>query len=131
MNDVDDLIRHELARDSAEINEFLAPHSGMLGMVLGAFKGSLGPWVWLITIVNMIAAGFMFWTAYHFLYAVGLDDRMYWGIWLIVTVLIGTSLKYWWWMEMNRVSIKREVTRLELAVLSLKGRIGHKLGEAK
>lgn len=124
MNDVDELIRRELAKDSAEIEGLLAPQEGMIGMAMDAFKGSLGRWVWVAAAVNVIAAGFMFWCGYQFFIAANVDARLYWGIWFVVTIVAGTALKYWTWMEMNRTSIHKEIARLELALLSLKGAVG-------
>lgn len=120
MNDVDNLIRRELEKDNAELGDLYGAREGMLGMAFDAFKGSLGPWVWLIAILNVVAAGFMFWCGYHFFVAANLDARMFWGVWLVVVTLIGTALKYWSWMEMNRTSIKKEISRLELALIALK-----------
>lgn len=120
MNDIDELIRRELANDGADLDDFLKPRTGLIAMALDAFKGTMGRWVWLMAVVNIIAAGFMFWCGYEFWIAENIDDRIYWGIWLIVTATIGLAIKYWTWMEMNRTSLHREIERLELAILSLK-----------
>lgn len=129
MNDVDELIKRELARESAELEDLLKPADGMVGMAVDAFKGSMGVWVWLIAAVNLIAAGFMFWCGYQFWVAADVDARMYWGIWFVVTTVIGTALKYWSWMEMNRTSLHKEISRLELAVIALRHTAERKVGE--
>ncbi len=123
MNDLDELIRRELEEEALNFDDVLHPREGAVGMLVDAFKGSMGRWVWLVAAVNFIAAGFMFWCGYRFWVAPDIDARMFWGIWFVVTVVVGTALKYWSWMEMNRTSIKKEISRLELALLALKNAV--------
>lgn len=129
MNDLDELIRRELDGEALGLDDLLHPREGAVGMLVDAFQGSMGRWVWLVAVVNLVAGGLMFWCGYQFLEAPDIDARMFWGIWLVVTVIMGTALKYWSWMEMNRTSIKREISRLELALLALKNTVAKSSGE--
>lgn len=119
MNNIDDLIKHELEKETSEVDELLAREGGLPDMVAAAFKGSLRRWVWLMGFVTLVFTGLLVWTGYEFYMATTVDDRVFWGVWFIVNLVVQSSLKKWSWMEMNRASTMREIKRLELAIVSL------------
>ncbi|MEX0297832.1 MAG: DUF6768 family protein [Kordiimonas sp.] len=120
MNDIDDLIKRELEKETSEIDELMVREGGLPDMVSAAFKGSMRRWVWLMSVVTLVFTALLVWCGYEFYIAQSVDDRVFWGVWFIVTAIVQTSLKKWSWMEMNRSSTMREVKRLELAIVSLK-----------
>ncbi|WP_262690248.1 DUF6768 family protein [Kordiimonas aestuarii] len=119
MNNLDERIREELERETDEIDELLASEDGLPDMVAAAFTGGLRRWMWLTGFITLVVTGFMVWCGYRFYVAAGLDDRVFWGIWFIVTLNAQVALKQWQWLEMNRSSMMREIKRLELVVAKL------------
>lgn len=119
MSDIDDLIKQELQKETAEIDDLLTREDGLPDMLAGAFKGSMRRWMWLMSIVTLAFTGLLFWCGYNFYVAVTADDRIFWGVWFIFMAIVQSSLKKWSWMEMNRASTMREIKRLELAIVSL------------
>lgn len=119
MSDLDKRIKAELDKDTAAIDELLASDGGMPDMVAAAFKGSMRRWVWVTTIVTLLTFGLMVWCGFKFYNAPSVDERMFWGVWFMVSGIAQMALKQWQWMEMNRASLMREMKRLELAVATL------------
>tara|TARA_R110002096_G_scaffold33980_10_gene97477 strand:+ start:301 stop:678 length:378 start_codon:yes stop_codon:yes gene_type:complete len=125
MNDIDDLIKQELEKETSEIDDLLAREGGLPDMVAGAFKGSMRRWMWLMSVVTLAFTGLLLWSGYNFYVASAIDDRIFWGVWFIIMLIVQSSLKKWSWMEMNRASTMREIKRLELAIVSLTRQIRH------
>jgi len=119
MNSLDEKIKQELERETAEIDELLANEGGMPDMVSAAFKGSLRHWVWLTTVFILIFTGLMFWSGYGFFVAETTDDRVFWGFCMLISGMPQMALKQWQWAEMNRATMMREIKRLEIAVAKL------------
>ncbi len=122
MSQLDEKIRQELENETAVIDELLASEGGLPDMVAAAFKGGMRRWIWLTSIITLIATVLMFWTGYEFYMAELVDDRIFWGIWFIASAMAQIALKTWQWMEMNRANLMREIKRLELAVATLAAR---------
>ncbi|WP_262695913.1 DUF6768 family protein [Kordiimonas aquimaris] len=120
MSDIDSRIKAELEKDTAAIDALLeGDDGGMPDMVAAAFKGSMRRWVWVTSVVTVIATAVMVWCGFEFYSAENSDMRIFWGVWFIASAMAQVALKQWQWMEMNRASLMREIKRLELAVAVL------------
>lgn len=119
MSDIDDKIKRELEGEASAIDELLASEGGLPDMVAVAFKGGMRRWLWLTGFFTLVFTALMAWCFYEFFVAVNIDDRIFWGICFIASMMPQVALKEWQWMEMNRASLMREVKRLELAVAAL------------
>ncbi|MEX0741013.1 MAG: DUF6768 family protein [Pseudohongiella sp.] len=117
---IDEKIRHELRNDSADLDALLTDQQGMFAMVGNTFKGGLGRWMVLVFIVILLVTAAMLWCGYEFVVADTLDARIYWGVWFIVTLMAQVAMKQWSWMEARRISVLREIKRVEIAVDRLK-----------
>ena len=115
---IDQKIRESLETQAQSDEEILVPDRGLFGMLANAFNGSMRRWVWLSNILAILIIVPMLWSAWEFFTAQVIDDRLYWGVCLIVTGLAQAMLKMWIFQEMNRTSIMREIKRLELALQS-------------
>ncbi len=113
---IDDKIKRELEDEARHLDPLLIHPQGMVEMGIGAFKGGLGRWIVLIGIITLLVTIAMVWCGYQFVIATSVDDRVFWGVWLIVSLSAQIALKQWTWMEARRVSILREVKRVEVAV---------------
>lgn len=119
MSDIDNRIKAELEKDTAAIDALLAEDGGMPDMVAAAFKGSMRRWVWVTSVVTVLATAVMVWCGFEFYNAETPDTRIFWGVWFIASAMAQVAMKQWQWMEMNRASLMREIKRLELAVAKL------------
>lgn len=113
---IDDQIRKSLEQQAASENEILLPERGLFGMLRNAFSGSMRRWVWLTNFMAIAASVFVIWSGFAFFTADGGDQRVFWGVCLIISLQAQGLLKMWIFQEMNRVSLAREIKRLELLV---------------
>ncbi len=116
---LDDRIKRELEGEAEKLDEILNDTQGMFDLAVIPFRGGLGKWMILVTVIALIVSGFMVWSGYKFWIADSIDKRVFWGVWLVVTLTIQIGLKQWAWMETNRCSLLREVKRVEIAVAKL------------
>ncbi|MBX9746285.1 MAG: hypothetical protein K2X34_05255 [Hyphomonadaceae bacterium] len=121
MTNLDNAIRDALSKEDAE---FLArfEDEGPINEALGTFKGSWG-------LMNIFAALLTFASFGFFVYAMlqilNTDDvrlTVLWSASAIVSALFVAMLKMYFWMEMNKNVVLREVKRLELQVARLASR---------
>ncbi|MBL4827396.1 MAG: hypothetical protein JKY66_06735 [Spongiibacteraceae bacterium] len=119
---LDDEIKREL-KDEAEKIDKLLDTQGMFDLVVKSYKGGLGRWMMLVSAVILIVSGFMIWTCYNFVVANNIDERLFWGIWFIATLIAQVGMKQWVWLEINRNSLLREVKRVEVALAILSSKI--------
>ena len=117
--DIDQRIKHELDKDAADIDRILAEDKGMFVMMARAFKGNMRVWVTLITIASFAVTGLMIWCGYRFFHAPAIDSQLFWGVAFLTTFITLAFYKFWFFMEVNRGSIMRELKRLELEVARL------------
>mgnify|MGYP000011732729 CR=1 FL=1 len=116
MTSLDERIKAELESEAKEIDAMVAEEEGLPGMLANSFKGGMRRWVWLINVVTFAVTMVMFWTIYEFWFAEGLDNQVFWGVWVLLTALMQSMMKMWMFNEMNRQSIIREMKRIELAL---------------
>lgn len=120
---IDDRIKQELESEAEEIDQILNEKQGMLEMASGVFKSGLRRWVFIVGVCTLIVSGFMVWAAYEFFMATNIDERVFAGVCLVVTLCMQVALKQWTWMEMNRTSLLREIKRLEISVVKLSSKL--------
>lgn len=114
---IDKKIKEELESEAANIDQVLAHQEGIFSMLTNAYKGALGGWVILVTIITLAVSSIIVWAGYEFFFVESLlEHKLHWGVVLIISLIIQISLKMWTFMEMNRMSTLRELKRLELAI---------------
>lgn len=119
-NDVDTLIREALSQEEAEFFDRLGEPS-VPEMLSDAFRGRhwwLNVLGGLLTLAAVIAT---FYCAVRFFGTVDLGERLGWGIGIVSGLVFTMALKVWYWLEMQRNSLTREIKRLELQVAHLGG----------
>lgn len=113
---IDDRIQKELMNEASDIDDLLVDRQGIVGLGMDAFRGGLRRWVVLITVIIVLVSALMVWCGYRFYIAQTVDDRVFWGVWLVVSLIAQVGFKQWTWMEARRVAMLREVKRVEIAV---------------
>ena len=114
MSDFDKDIRAALNAEERELYDKLDADMTLDGMMLAPFKTRLKRWTIFAFIQAFVFAMLGFWCGYEFFTASSIDDRVFWGVWTLLAALATSMLKIWFWMEMQRLSVVREIRRVEL-----------------
>ncbi len=123
MNVLDDKIREALQKEDAELFEDVGGEPSIYEMLMETFRGRHR---WLVFLT-------MFWTivfmvlgvlsVVRFFRADEVRDMLMWAA-ASAFLLSGVSMmKVWYWMELNKNSVTREIKRLELQIARLAGRL--------
>lgn len=123
MNELDRKIREALQKEDAELYEDFAVEPSIFEIVMETFRGKQR-WMGFL---------FMFWTtvflvltvlsAIRFFRAEETREMLIWATASVLFILGISMMKIWFWMEMNKNSITREIKRLELQIARLASRI--------
>jgi hypothetical protein len=119
MNDLDQAIRQSLSAEDAALLDRLGADQALHRQVLATFEGHLG-WVnavgWIVGLV-LFGAGCLL--AWQFVQAKELPDMLRWGA-ASAFAFAGLALvKLWFYLELQKNGVIREIKRLELQVASL------------
>lgn len=119
-NSVDTIIREALSAEEARFYDSLGELS-VQEMLVSVFKGKRR---WLAVLAMIYIFVFFVvavWAAFSFFDSESTKDLLMWlGIFLFSMQAVGL-LKMWYYMEMNRNQVVREIKRLELQVTHLMG----------
>jgi uncharacterized membrane protein YciS (DUF1049 family) len=123
MMEIDDLIRQALSEEDARwFNELDEP--SLREMVVDSFRGRLR---WYVIVVYVSTAVLLFlagYTLFQVFRAAELRGTVLYGIGFLFCSLIIAMLKIWYWMELNRNAMTREMKRVELQLARLSSRWG-------
>ncbi|WP_135211055.1 DUF6768 family protein [Vitreimonas flagellata] len=121
MTNLDQAIRQAL---SAEDAAFLArfENETPFGEVLGTFRGQWGALNVFAAIVTFALFGVFVWCAWNAFSVADLRDVVLWVGGALLSMLGVAMLKIYFWMDMHKNMILREVKRLELQVARLSAR---------
>jgi hypothetical protein len=123
MNTVDDRIRQALRAEDDELLKDLN-EPGVLAQTLTTMR--VAP-RWTIAFVFVWTLAFMVaavWFAVKFFSAEEIQHMIAWATGFIGAMLMVMALKIWFWMQMDKYVMLREVKRLELQVARLVERLG-------
>lgn len=121
-NDVDDLIREALrAEDVADLEQLREP--GMPDMAIGVFRGRLRWYGVLFLVIVLVFAVLAAYCGVRFLAAQDVLAAVRWAVEFFVCLIVVLSGKVWYWMQMERYAMTREIKRVELLVAHLAGEL--------
>jgi prolipoprotein diacylglyceryltransferase len=117
-SEVDDLIRDALkAEDVADLERLGEP--GMPDMAIGVFRGRLRWYGALFLVIVLVFAVLAAYCGAQFVGATDTLRAVRWGAWFFVCLVVVLSGKVWYWMQMERYAMTREMKRVELLVAHL------------
>ena len=122
-NKLDKQIREALRAEDAELFDEHSAEPAIHEMIIGVFLGKhklLVAWVFILTLAFM---GFAVFSAIRFFQAEDLTGQLSWASGFFVGLNAMTALKIWFWMEINKNTLTREVKRVELQIARLAKRI--------
>jgi len=118
---LDDRIREELERRSAPAEALQLEQAGLFGMLHRVFTGGLRRWAAYAMALTLVFFGLTVWCGYQVLTVESTDQRIMWALGALFGFHAVSMLKLWFFMEMNRNSVLREIKRVEVALARLGG----------
>jgi len=119
MSDIDEAIRQSLSAEDAALFDRLTADDALHRQVLATFEGRLR-WFniagWIAGVVLFGVACIMAW---RFSQAEELRDMLRWGAAAAFAFTGIALIKVWFWLELQKNDIVREVKRLEVQMASL------------
>lgn len=123
MNDIDDKILEALRVETGESFESYNEELGLFGLVGESFRGAFGWAVKLVFFFVFVFIGLTVYCAINFFHADDIATKLDWMAMGLAAFIVVAILRLWFFMELNRLSTKREVKRLELQVALLANKI--------
>lgn len=123
MNELDKKIREALRKEDAELYKDFDEEPSVFEMLMDTCRGRrrwlnvLGAFQTLVFIALFI------FSAVKFFGAESTRDIVMWAAACILCMTAISMLKIWYFLEMNRNALTREIKRLELQIARLAGRI--------
>jgi hypothetical protein len=113
MKELDELIRATLsAEDAAWFDEW--DEQSLTEKVVQSFRGKSRGLVLLVYIAVTVFFGLMVLAMYRLWTSDSTRDMILWATAFMFFCLATTMLKLWYWMELNRNTVLREIKRVEL-----------------
>lgn len=123
MNELDKKITEALRKEDAELFQDLGEEPGVFEMLFETFRGKHR---WLNVLgaaLTVVFLGLGVASAIAFFRADATRDLIMWASACILCALLVAMLKVWYWMEMQRMVVMREIKRVELQIARLAGRL--------
>jgi hypothetical protein len=121
MTNIDDTIREALRNDAGDAT-FDDHELGMFEMMGETFRSRLRWWAVLVMIYIFAFLAVAIVAAVQFFGAEAVRSQILWATVFIVSTQAIGLLKSWWWNQMDRNALTREIKRLELRIALLQGR---------
>jgi hypothetical protein len=116
MSDIDDKILEALNAEDKVVMDSYGEELGLFDLIRESFRGKLKAVVIPVFLFMLVFAVILVYSAIYFFSTEDIGSKLHWlGIGLTALIVFGL-LRLWYWMELNRLSITREVKRLELQV---------------
>ena len=119
MNDLDQAIRQSLSAEDAALLDRLGADQALHRQVLSTFEGRLRWFNVAGWIAGLVLFGVACVLAWRFVQAEELRDMLRWGAASALAFAGIALIKVWFWLELQKNAIVREVKRLEVQVASL------------
>jgi hypothetical protein len=116
MNDIDQKIQAALRGQSG--GDSLAADPNLAEEVIVAFRGR-NRWLNLLTVTfSLVFTVVLIWAIIGFCEAEAVTAQLRWGGLALLSFLMVSFLKVWFWLEMQSNRLLREIKRVELLLVS-------------
>lgn len=120
MTDLDTRIRAALnAEDAALLDKFAEP--SMPRQIIDSFNGRHRWLVVMVFLMIFVFLGLAVWSAVQFFQVDSLKATIGWAVGFILCMINIGLMKIWYWMELNKNTLTREMKRMELQLARLVG----------
>ena len=117
MSNLDEMIRDALKAEDRDIFETGEP--GMRELMAETFRGKLRLFTFLTWFMVLVFFVLQVVSAVFFFQSDNTDNKLMWATAFLFFGIGVAMLKMWNWMQMDKVSLLREIKRLELQVARL------------
>jgi hypothetical protein len=119
MTKLDQAIRQALSAEDAEFLAKFEKDAPLHEQVLSTFGGTFGAFNVLAALMTIAVVGAMFYCIWQFFGASDARDLIFWAASALMAAIFVAMVKIWFWMELHKNQVLREVKRLELQVARL------------
>ena len=120
MSAIDEKILESWESEEREILEKYGKELGFFGLIAESFRGKMKPIVCAVFLLALIFAVILIYCAVHFFMVEDIGLKLNWmAVGLTALIVIGL-IRLWYFMELNRLSLMREIKKLELQISLLK-----------
>ena len=123
MDEIDAAIRQALAQEDRELLDRLSAEPSIQAQAFAVMRGQNRGLVVLCMVAMTALMVLAVWCAVRFFDAEEVRDMLMFATVFSVALLAGMAIKIWFWMELIKNSVVREVKRLELQVARLSERL--------
>jgi hypothetical protein len=120
MNNLDDDIRTALGNEEAIYD--LEREEGIFRQMAGIFRGKLRWMAICVLIETLVFMALIVLAAIEFFKSDATKWQIFYATGIVLLGMLLLLIKLWGWMQMTRISIQREIKRLELRILELGAR---------
>ena len=122
MRDIDRKIKEALRAEDADAFEQYGEQS-IHEMLIDSFRGK-SKWLVVMTVLaTLVFLALTIFSAVQFFRAVSDRQMIVWAVAVGFGLLSIGLLKIWYWMELNKNAVMREIKRVELQIARLAGRL--------
>lgn len=116
MNSIDERIKRELEAENLDVDDIIGETDDLNEMFGAALKGSTGSELKTVLVIIGVIFAALVLCIWQFVTAANVSDQIFWGVWSVLAGVSIVSFELWVWMEINRRSTMRSISRLELAI---------------
>lgn len=123
MSELDSKIREALQKEDAELFQEVGEEPGIFEMLIETFRGR-HRWLNMVAAaltLLFLASGIV--SAVAFFRAKETRDVVMWAAACVTCLAAVAMLKVWYWLELQRIVVMREIKRVELQIARLAARI--------
>jgi len=119
MADLNNKIRDALRADDEEALADLAEEPDIFEQVLETFRGRSRMLVLMSMAVGIVLMALSIFALVQFFHAEEMREMIAWSLGFVFCLCAVMGMKVWYWMELNKNAITREIKRLELQIARL------------
>ena len=116
MTDIDEKIRAALRAEDRELYDELSGEQSLIEQVIASFHSRSRWLIVLVLVYSFVFLGLCVYCAMQFFAATEVKSMIAWACGFCLGMIGVTVLKVWYWMELHRMSVIREIKRLELQI---------------
>lgn len=106
----------EALKDDTAAHEFSEEQANALQLIGQSFKGTFRLTFIVIVVLQLIFAGLAIYCAFHLVSEMDIGLKINWLAGTLSAVVVFAIARIWFFMELNRLSVIREIKRVELQV---------------
>lgn len=119
MASIDERIKAELENSEGDFATEFTDTKGLNDMVWDAYKSGPRRWLTFTGVAMCLLSVVLVYLLVKFVGADVAVDKVYWGVWSVLTLMVILGLELWSWMQVNRFATMREIKQMEASIRQL------------